>query len=108
MMDSGIRMLLEEVLTGIREIRLDISHIKESDIEQNAQLAEHIRRTEIAERRLEKLEDEVVPELLLVLEALKEEMRPKPVNWKAVLGYVSTITLIIGGLVTTAVKLGWV
>jgi len=103
-----LELILKDIQANIREIRADIGHIKESDVEQNSQLAEHIRRTEIAERRLLKLEDEVVPELLVLIEAMKEEIRPKPINWKSVLGYVSTITLIVGGLVGTAVKLGWI
>lgn len=47
---------LEEIHADVKEIKKDVAEIRIMDAVQNTQLAEHIRRTELAEARISKME----------------------------------------------------
>lgn len=48
---------LEEVHTDVKECREKLNEIEKLDAVQNQQLAEHMRRTEASEKRLDKVEE---------------------------------------------------
>ena len=73
--------ILKELREDMKDVKVDINEIKLGDIIQNQQLSDHMKRTELAEQRIEKLEKLHIKE---------------PINWRAVItwtvGIASTIS----------------
>jgi len=91
--------ILKELRDDMKDVKEDIGEIKVQDAEQNAQLREHIRRSEAAELRLDKLEDVIIPEIV-------KKLTPKPLLTKINITWgVVTLSTIVG--IIAKVK-GWI
>jgi hypothetical protein len=103
--DKFLIELLQEMRDDIKEIRLDSKDMKEdihaikiTDVIQNKQLAEHIKRTELAEASLLELR-QFIDEALVRLE-------PKPFDYKKFISWLIGLGIPIGGFLVALNKAG--
>jgi len=101
--DKFLIELLQEMRDDIKEIRLDgkemkndINKIKITDVLQNKQLAEHIKRTELAEANL--------GELKVYIDGVLERLEPKPFNYKKTISWAVGLLVPIGGFLLALAK----